>query len=163
MDPMSHAPRFALDTMLIKLGKYLRCLGYDAQWDAELGTRDLILRANAEDRLFLTRNRRIERHYPLPLRMLVLEPDDPVLQLATLVRQCGLDVRATLFSRCIRCNVELEALPDREAARGRVPEGVFLKYRDFYRCPSCATLFWRGTHVENTCRKLGIEPPEDAL
>ena len=36
--------RFMVDHMLIKLGKYLRILGYDAAWDDGVRTHELILR-----------------------------------------------------------------------------------------------------------------------
>jgi uncharacterized protein with PIN domain len=41
----------------------------------------------------------------------------------------------------------------------RVVEAVRARHRLFFTCPSCGTVFWRGSHVENTCRKLGLEPP----
>jgi uncharacterized protein with PIN domain len=151
-------PRFLLDGMLIRLGKYLRCLGYDAGWERGVGTRELAGRAAAEERVFLTRNTRIGSEIPAPPRWLLVEGDDPVEQLRAVERSMGLDPEQRLFTRCIRCNVELRAAqPDEIAAR--VMEAVRARHRVFFTCPSCGTVFWRGSHVENTCRKLGIEPP----
>jgi uncharacterized protein with PIN domain len=145
--------------MAVKLGKYLRCLGYDAEWDVRVPTRELARRAAAEGRVLLTRNTRVGFELEPPARWLQLTSEDAVEQLQQVVAAFDLDVRAHLFSRCILCNVALETISDRERARGRVPGRVLERYETFYACPRCGTVFWKGTHVANTCRKLGIEWP----
>jgi uncharacterized protein with PIN domain len=158
--PGEPAPRFLVDSMAIKLGKYLRCLGYDAEWDAGATTRTLARRAEREERIFLTRNTRGGEEFALPPRSIELASDDPVEELAQVVRECALDVRSRLFTRCIGCNVELAPVADRESVRHRVAPEVLERYARFYTCPRCGTVFWKGSHVANTCRRLGIEPPE---
>jgi uncharacterized protein with PIN domain len=150
------APRFLVDHMLIKLGAYLRILGLDAAYDAKPRTHALIERANAEGRVFVTRNTRLADQYPAPDQVLVVESSDPVRQLAEVVEACALDPEARLFSRCIRCNVALEELAELGERAARVPERVRERYDRFWRCPACDTTFWRGTHVANTRRKLGL-------
>ena len=152
-------PRFLVDGMAIKLGKYLRCLGYDAEWDVRVPTRGLARRAAAEDRVLLTRNTRVGFELAPPSRWLELDSEDPRQQLRQVVEAFDLDVRARLFSRCILCNVELETFADHEQLRDHVPERVLERYETFYTCPRCETVFWKGTHVANTCRKLGIDWP----
>lgn len=151
-------PRFLLDGMLVRLGKYLRCAGYDAEWDRAAGTRALARRAEAEERVFVTRNTRLGEEVVPPPRHLVLRVDDPVEQFRELARAFGLDPTAHLFTRCIRCNVELRAALPEEVAARVIPE-VRARHRRFYTCPRCATVFWHGTHVANTCAKLGLPRP----
>lgn len=145
--------------MAVRLGKYLRCLGYDAAWDPGAGTRELARRAAEEGRVLLTRNTREDAFRPPP-RWLRLESEDPVEQLREVEAELSIDTRSRLFTRCIRCNVELEEV-EREAVIDQVPDSVRERRRRFWTCPRCRTLFWWGTHVTRTCRKLGIEPPED--
>jgi hypothetical protein len=153
-------PRFAVDRMLEKLGAYLRVLGYDAcSGERELDTRERIRRADAEGRVFLTRNTRIPDQLPEPQRMLRVRSEDPVLQLGEVVAALGLSRRRRLFTRCIRCNRELVELAELGALAARVPAAVRARHRRFWQCPACGTVFWRGTHVANTCQKLGIEEP----
>jgi len=154
--------RFMVDHMLIKLGKYLRILGYDAVWDPALRTHELILRANAEDRVFLTRNTRLAHQYPPPRRLATLTTTAPVEQLRQIVRAFDLDPASGWFSACIRCNRRLEPIPDKRAIRERVHPNVYARYERFFRCPQCGTVFWKGSHVRNTGRKLGwpAGPPE---
>ncbi|HTF87275.1 MAG TPA: Mut7-C RNAse domain-containing protein, partial [Planctomycetota bacterium] len=74
-------PRFEIDRMLIKLGRYLRCLGYDARW-SEVSTREALRAADKEGRVLLTRNTRLGLEMPFPARYLILVDDDAVRQLA---------------------------------------------------------------------------------
>ena len=152
----SIAPRFAIDAMLVKLGRYLRCLGYDAEWwiDASLATR--IERADAEGRVLLTRNQNIGPQQPTPERLLFVRGDDPVDQLWQVVGELGLERERYLFTRCIRCNVPLAEIDKSAEVAARVPANTFATYRRFYTCPSCGTIFWKGSHVRNTCRKLRL-------
>jgi uncharacterized protein with PIN domain len=152
------SPRFLVDGMALRLGKYLRCAGFDAVWDVAAETRALARRAELEGRILLTRNTRIGEGVPPPPRWLALASEDPCEQFHQVVRELDLDPRARLFTRCIRCNVELvpAAAMDVES---RVPAAVRARYTRFFACPGCATVFWHGSHVANTCRKLGLEPP----
>ena len=86
--------------MLIKVGRYLRCLGHDADWRGDESTQDLIRRANAEGRVFVTRNTRIEANYPRPAVLVRVLEHDPVAQLHEVVRALDLDTETFLFSRC---------------------------------------------------------------
>jgi uncharacterized protein with PIN domain len=145
-----------VDAMLVKLGRYLRCLGYDAEWDPERSLATRIERADAQGRVFLTRNHNIGHQVAAPRRMLFLADDDPVEQLWRVITELGLDPEPRLFTRCIRCNVVLVEIEKSPAVAARVPASTFASYAHFYTCPSCGTVFWKGTHVRNTCRKLRL-------
>lgn len=150
---------FMVDHMLVRLGKYLRICGFDAEWQLGGRTHELILRANAEDRVFLTCNRHIEENYPIPRRWRRVLATTPVEQLREVIAVFGLDPTANLFRKCIRCNCFLDSVPDRRDVAEHVPPEVLARYERFWRCPSCGTVFWHGSHVRNTCRKLGMAPP----
>ena len=143
---------FMVDHMLIKLGKYLRILGLDAAWDSRVRTHALIERANAEGRVFLTRNTRIAEQYPLPQKLFALRDTDPAKQLQIVVQEFKLDPRAKLFSKCIRCNVFLEKVGAKKSIRASVHPNVYARFADFFKCPKCGTVFLSRTR----CRTLGI-------
>ena len=90
-------------------------------------------------------------------RVLVPADMEPVAQLHQVVKSFDLDPNAFLFSKCIRCTVSLESVPDRDTIKSRVHPNVFARFETFYQCPRCDTVFWKGTHVRNTCRKLKLE------
>jgi len=145
------------DHMVIRLGKYLRILGYDAAWDTALRTHELIARSNVERRVFLTRNKHLEFQYPHVDRVTVLEATDPVEQLAAVVKEHCLGDELRLFSRCIGCNLELAAVAAKEEIEKVVHPNVYRRQDRFFRCPGCRTVFWHGSHVRNTIEKLGLK------
>ena len=151
-----HEIRFMVDHMVIKLGKYLRILGYDAAWDGTVRTHELIARANAEHRVFLTRNTHLADQYAEPERVVILKHTDSVQQLNAVVSELQLDTQPRLFSRCVRCNVMLVPVTSKETIKEFVHPNVYAQYSKFFTCPQCHTVFWKGSHVRNTCRKLGI-------
>ncbi|OGV63602.1 MAG: hypothetical protein A2283_10285 [Lentisphaerae bacterium RIFOXYA12_FULL_48_11] len=154
--------RFMVDHMLIKLGKYLRILGYDAEWDTYLRTHELILVANSENRVFLTRNTKLGDQYPFVRKVLVISSTDPQQQLKQVILQTGINPQCHLFSRCVRCNVVLYNVLDKKEIEGCVHPHVYLRHEHFFKCPLCDTIFWRGSHVVNTCTKLGLKMPGSA-
>lgn len=150
-----------MDHMVIRLGKYLRVVGYDAEWDMGIRTHDLIQRANAEGRIFITRNTHLTEQFPPVHAVMVLSKTDPALQFGIVAEKLNLDTRTRLFSRCIRCNVELTGVMEKQEAETRVHPNVYARQDRFFRCPQCDTIFWHGSHVANTCRKLGLALPEN--
>jgi uncharacterized protein with PIN domain len=106
--------------------------------------------------VFVTRNQRLQHQRPLPLRGQLLASNDPVEQVHELVRALGLNPEARLFTRCVRCNLPLEQLEPDASRLDSLPPHIRSRYRLFYACPGCKTVFWKGTHATNTCRKLGL-------
>ncbi len=147
------APRFLADAMLGGLARWLRVLGLDAAFDPTLDDPELVERGLAEGRTILTRDARLvlrkRARNHLFIRSEVV--DEQVLQV---LGELGIEPRSQdLFSRCLRCNVPLEAL-DPEAAAREVPAYVARTQERFRRCPRCGRVFWRATHAERMRRRL---------
>jgi len=145
-----------LDHMVIRLGKYLRIIGYDADWDMSIRTHDLIQRANATGRIFVTRNTHLTEQYPTVRQSIILSETNPALQFKMIVEKFSLDTQTQLFSRCIHCNVKLSEVMDKREVEDRVHPNVYQRQARFFRCPHCSTIFWHGSHVTNICRKLSL-------
>jgi len=156
---MNPALRFMVDHMVIKLGKHSRILGFDADWDLPIRTHELIVRANREHRVFLTRNTKLLDEYPAVDHVFWLDTTHPVEQLQRVIAAYDIDPHARMFTRCIRCNVELLPVEDKATIRQHVHPNVYKRHDQFFTCPNCGTVFWKGTHVANTCRKLDLETP----
>jgi uncharacterized protein with PIN domain len=141
-------PRFLVDQNVASLARRLRWLGYDAADDPAADDPALVARAGRERRMLLTRDRGILRRQPVAagaVAALWLVSDDPWQQLAQVVRETGIDAERYAFSRCVRCNVPLEAVA-REVAVAAVPPFVGRTQEHFTRCPRCGRFYWRGTH-----------------
>jgi uncharacterized protein len=136
----SHAPRFLADAMLGRLARWLRVLDYDAEYatgsDAEIAER-----ARAEGRHVLTRDRRLAAD-TLAMGSLLVQSQEPLVQLKEVVERFRLQIPRELFQRCLLCNVPLEAVgPD---SRHDAPPGVVVDRR----CPRCGRVYWEGSHTK---------------
>ncbi len=138
---------FVLDSMLGKLVKILRVLGYSADFVRDgFGS----LTRFDPDFLYVTRRRSFSGRPGF----VVVRENNPYRQLMEL-RDMGLvswrDDK--VFTRCIECNHTLERL-EREDAFGLVPDFVYRTCVRFARCPQCGRVYWEGTHTENMTRRL---------
>ncbi|WBY00452.1 Mut7-C RNAse domain-containing protein [Ramlibacter tataouinensis] len=140
------APRFAADAMLARLARWLRLLGWDTTLDAALHDGKLVRQAEQEDRVLLTRDRHLLRELR-PHRALRIEHDDPLQQLAQVVRQLALAPPAELFTRCTVCNTALSAPLPPQARAALLPADVRELPGPARHCPGCGRLYWRGSHA----------------
>lgn len=145
-------PRFLVDAMLGRLARWLRLLGFDAAYDADIADAELARRAFEEGRVVLTRDRALPDEWRLP-RVLVLRSEKPGEQLRELARTFPLRRAARLFSRCSRCNAPLETVAA-EAVAAQVPQRVLARRPPLQRCPACGRIYWHGSHVERIRRAL---------
>lgn len=146
-------PRFLADSMVGKLARLLRLLGYDARYERQMSDSRLVEVAGREDRWLLTRDRRLVRRRACR-RYVLVDGDEPWEQLEQVVEALRLPVRdEDCFTRCLECNRELRQA-DREEVEGEVPDYVHGQHRRFARCPGCGRIYWQGTHVEGMQRRL---------
>jgi len=145
-------PRFLVDQMLGRLGARLRLLGYDAVLAYDLPDSEVARRAAADGRILLTRDTALARTQAVPVHRVVATT--PRAQLAEVLAAFALvPDPARMFSRCTRCNTALEPVAE-ATVRDLLPPGVRGRDLVFVRCPACAQLYWRGSHVERILRDL---------
>ncbi|NPC58605.1 Mut7-C RNAse domain-containing protein [Caenimonas soli] len=139
-------PRFAADAMLGRLARWMRVLGFDTTYDAELADPDLVRLAKDEGRVLLTRDRHLLRELR-PRLAHEIRQDAPLEQLRELVTALDLAAPAELFTRCMLCNTLLPPPLDEEAAERLLPPGVRGIPGPVRRCPVCGRIYWHGSHV----------------
>jgi hypothetical protein len=145
-------PRFALDAMLGRLARWLRVLGLDATWTADVADAALVRHALDEGRWLLTRDRALSEEWRVP-RIHLVESEQPLEQLREISDAFALREGVRLFARCTRCNAPIEALP-RALAEPHVPPRVLARNERFWRCPCCERIYWEGSHVDRMRRTL---------
>ncbi|MEE9220205.1 MAG: Mut7-C RNAse domain-containing protein [candidate division NC10 bacterium] len=146
---------FVADSMLGRLAKWLRIVGYDTLYFRDAPDSRLVALARREGRILLTRDTRLLLRRRL-CQILFIHHDQVWDQLKQVTRELGLTMGERLGSRCLRCNRSLEYLA-KERAAGRVPEYVFRHHDLFFHCGECGRIFWDGTHLhhmEETVRAL---------
>ncbi len=144
--------KFFVDTMLGRLAKWLRIMGYDTLYQS-YNKEGTLSRLNQEkERLFLSHNiRRVHQHpHALLIRSYHLNAQLQEIKNAGYLPQN----RSAWFSRCLICNLPLEAIATEDVGEN-VPEYVLYQDNAIIRfCPSCKRYFWKGTHRDRMMRQL---------
>jgi uncharacterized protein with PIN domain len=142
--------RFAADVMLGRLAKWLRVLGQDVAYGGHLSGAGLIRVARQENRIILTRDRRLRGQAQ---QSLFIESDNFREQLRQVVSTFHLIRNNNLFKRCLICNSSLQPRA-KASVKGAVPEYVFASQEDFFWCADCRRIYWPATHQQKMLREL---------
>jgi uncharacterized protein len=143
--------KFAADRMLGKLTKWLRIMGRDVIYGQHLSGYGLIHAARQENRLILTRDRKLRRQQPPDF--LFIESDHYREQLRQVIRACHLNPVDKAFTRCLECNIVLEAR-SKLSVEKIVPPYVLATQEKFSSCPKCHRVYWPATHHERMLEEL---------
>lgn len=160
--------KFLADGMLGKLARWLRALGVDCAFCNGAPDDALVRRALAEDRVLLTRDRRLAERRLLRNRVVLVTRDGWPEQLAEVRRVFDFSAEIRPLSRCLECNTPLAAAAPADVA-DLVPPYVLKTQRQFLRCGGCGRIYWAGTHrsrIQATLDRLRLhgldwpgEPP----
>lgn len=144
--------KFIVDSMLGKLAKRLRLLGYDTYYDAEIDDREILKIARNEKRQVVTRDRGIARIRGS--KAILITSTDVHQQLKELARLAGIKLdESSSFSRCSECNSPVVPA-DREDVKSLVPKLVYETMKKFSFCPKCKKAYWQGTHYDRLLKEL---------
>jgi uncharacterized protein with PIN domain len=143
--------KFIADSMLGRLARWLRVLGYDTLYQP-FYKQGMIAASVREGRKLLSRHRPTVTRYA---NSMLIRSDHVKDQLYEM-KNAGIiaSERSKWFSRCLLCNTTLEEAEETDA-RENVPEYVFYQSASGIRfCPSCGRYFWPGSHRERMVRQL---------
>jgi uncharacterized protein with PIN domain len=143
--------RFIADTMLGKLARWLRILGYDTLYYRQVEDDALLQIARSQHRWLLTRDALMIKEQR-PLNCTFIHDDHLREQLKQVVMELELKMHRPLI-RCLECNDELTPLP-KDQARSLVPEYVYQTQQQFSRCSTCLRVYWAGTHYQRIRERL---------
>ena len=143
--------KFLADSMLGRLAKWLRIMGYDTHYQSYYTMEDFgpLVR---DERTLLSRHAKTTDQYP---GSLMLRSDHVKGQLHEIRTGFQLEPdRLQWFTRCLLCNVPLKKTQV-EDLRLNVPDYVlYEKLTQIRFCPSCGRHFWPGSHRERMIRQL---------
>ena len=149
----SDAPKFLVDEMLQRLGRWLRAAGYDTIIARDASPDYYLLRqAIDEDRLLLTCDRKLMEHRRASGNVILLMCGSLDECVQVLTQQLQLDWQHAPFSRCLVCNTPLlDATPKQMQT---TPHRVRERETHALYCPQCNQVFWEGSHVKRMRHQL---------
>jgi len=143
-------PKFVLDVHLGKLARKLRMLGFDALFRNDYRDAELVRVSVIEKRILLTRDigllktKEVERGY-------WVRSQSSKAQLIEVLVRFDLYSRIRPFYRCMRCNGIIRSVAKKDIVK--VVQPLTRRYYDeFYRCSSCKTVYWKGSHYDRMMR-----------
>ena len=156
---------FLVDVMLIKLGRWLRILGYDCKIPDplnknEIDDEELVYIAIKEKRVLLTMDRELAANSSDNLKVILIPSTISNVkdQLLFLFKNGIIDENKLEISKfenkikCSKCGGELEVinvdnieefLSEEESNR------IKSKYDEVWRCRNCNHIYWKGGHWKN--------------
>ena len=144
------SPRFVIDGMLGSLARWLRLLGYDADYDNRRDDAELVRLARAENRVLLTRDRELAARRGVQALFIASQVLDEQLAQVTAAFPRPAESGP---ARCSVCNTVLVPATPEELA-DRLPAYVLHKHHDFRRCPGCDRVYWPGSHWQTMQARL---------
>ena len=139
--------RFILDNHLGKLAASLRMLGFDTLYRNDYQDDELAATAASEQRILLTRDRRLLMRKSIP-RGYCVRQDDPQEQIRAVLQRYNLYRQVHPFQRCLRCNHLLQSVAKSQVLERLEP--LTKRYFDeFSLCPACNQVYWKGSHYEH--------------
>ena len=139
-------PRFVVDANLGQLARYLRLVGFDAIYRNNFTDTEVAQLSSEEKRTVLTRDRALLRHKIITHGYFV-RAVKPREQVREVLARLDLYRAVRPFTRCLRCNGELEAV-DKETVLEQLEPKTKQYYHHFRRCKSCGQAYWRGSHFD---------------
>lgn len=138
--------KFVADTMLGRLARWLRLLGFDVLYPETENDKELL--KFADERIILTRDKELGKKENVFLIKSVRIDE----QMKQVMNELKLEIKAPL-SRCSVCNqVLVEA--DKKSVENLVPERIYTNHNTFWRCPDCDRIYWKGSHYDKIMKNV---------
>jgi len=130
-------------------------LGHDVEYSRSLSDKRLINTTKTGGCILLTRDLELyQQAVTHGIDAFLVEGDTEAEKLANLAKRFNFNLEIDVtVSRCPKCNTRIRPIPKNEVA-GRVPEGTFSNYEEFWECPSCGQIYWQGAHWDRIQRTL---------
>lgn len=137
-------PKFVADVHLGRLTRYLRMMGVDVLYKNDFNDDEIVEISLNEKRAILTKDRGILKRNEVThgywVRSTKVEE-----QVREVLKRFDLQKEIKEFTRCIKCNELLKPIT-KETIIDLLPPKVAQTKNEFYHCPSCDKLFWKGSH-----------------
>lgn len=139
-------PKFVADVHLGRLTRYLRMMGFDVSYKNNFDDDEIVRVSLKEKRAILTKDRGILKRRDVThgfwIRSTKVEE-----QAKEVLSRFDLKKEIKEFSRCIECNDSLKSIK-KETIIKQLPPKVAAAQNEFYKCPSCNKIYWKGTHYQ---------------
>ncbi len=140
-------PKFVADVHLGRLTRYLRMIGLDVLYKNDFDDEEIVELSLKERRAILTKDKGILKRNDVT-RGYWIRSTKVEEQVKEVLKRFDLQKEIKEFSRCIECNELLKPIK-KETIINQLPPKVVKSQNEFYICPACNKVFWKGTHYQS--------------
>jgi len=146
--------KYICDQMLGTLAKWLRIYGFDTFYaDSKMDDTELINISKNEKRVLITRDKKLVHQARREnIRVIQITSSNIDEQLCKILGDVKVD-RNFVLSRCLICNSEVDEISKKDV-KDKVPKRVFENNEEFWYCPRCDKIYWKGSHYEKMLEKI---------
>ena len=146
--------KYICDQMLGTLAKWLRIYGFDTFYvNSEMDDAELINISKNEKRILITKDKNlIQMARKEKLKVIGIKTTDINKQINEVVIQFKIN-QSNFLSRCILCNSLIDEIK-KDKVKNKVPKRVFEANENFWFCPKCRKIYWKGSHYKNMIDKI---------
>jgi len=139
--------KFVTDGMLGKLTRWLRMLGQDVVYTGSMDDKELIQKAKKEQRILLTRDLELyQQAIGRGAEAFLVEGKTEAEKLAQLAKRFRFKLEINVkVSRCPKCNTRIKPVSKTDVIT-KIPKTTSSYYNEFWECPMCRQVYWRGAH-----------------
>ena len=139
--------KFVTDGMLGKLTRWLRMLGQDVVYTGSMDDKELIQKAKKEQRILLTRDLELyQQAIGRGAEAFLVEGKTEAEKLANLAKRFRFKLEIDVkVSRCPKCNTRIKPVSKTDVIN-KIPKTTSSYYNEFWKCPKCQQVYWRGAH-----------------
>jgi uncharacterized protein with PIN domain len=138
--------RFVLDTHLGKLARLMRMLGFDCLYRNDYRDEEIVRQSVADRRIILTRDRGLLKS-GLVTHGYWVRSTTPRQQVIEVLGRLDLHGQIRPFTRCMVCNGRVTEVAKQSIEERLLPK-TRLYYTEFYICPDCDKVYWKGSHYQ---------------
>jgi uncharacterized protein with PIN domain len=143
--------KFIVDSMLGKLAKRLRLMGYDTYYDPKADDREILRISREEDRFIVTRDSQMAKIRGA--KIFLIKSTELMTQLKEMAKLAKIKPESgRSFSRCPECNTPVKEV-SKEEVKKIVPKFVYETQDKFSYCPKCKKAYWQGTHYKKLLKE----------
>lgn len=143
---------FVVDVNLGRLARYLRMCGFDTVYRNDYDDRDVARISAREQRIALTRDRRLLHHKAITHGYWV-RATEPAEQITEVIHRFDLDRRVAPFRRCLDCNGTVSPV-DKASIIDQLEPLTKRYYDAFHQCRDCGKIYWRGSHYDHMLKRF---------
>ncbi len=134
--------KYSADVMLGRTARWLRMLGCDVFYQANIDDDELLFKSLLENRILLTRD--VKLSFRGGSAAYLVRANGLWNELREILNHFAIEPKLCLI-RCPICNGEIEPV-EKSTIEEEVPKYTFLTHEKFWRCKNCGKIFWQGTH-----------------